>query len=80
MSEPTDAVFDRSAVRPPFTCTVTCRVAVAPSATVPRFQVTVPPASRPPLSADTKLVPAGTSSVTTTFVASDGPSFATTSV
>ena len=46
-----------------------------PSARVPRFQVTVPAASTPPPSAETNEVPAGTASVTTTFVASDGPSF-----
>ena len=79
-SELTLAVFDSPAVRSSSTCTVTCRVAEAPSASVPRFQVTMLAASSPPLSAETKLVPAGSGSVTTTFVASEGPSLVTTSV
>src|SRR5262245_35894151 len=43
-------------------------------------QVTTPPASTPPLSAETKVTPAGRVSCTTTAVASEGPLFATVRV
>ena len=46
-----------------------------PAATAPMFQVTTPPASSPGADADTKLVFAGTVSLTATFVAPAVPVF-----
>src|SRR5438093_353956 len=69
----TVAVFDRSAVRAGFTCTVTWTVVLPPEARPPIVQVTVPPDSAPPASAETKEVPAGTGSVMVTPVAAEGP-------
>ena len=51
----------------------------APFANVIAGQVTTLPDSVPPLLALTKVVPAGSVSVTTTFVAVDGPAFVTVS-
>src|SRR2546428_7927100 len=49
-------------------------------AALPIFQVTVPPDSLPPPSADTNEIPAGTGSVNVTPVAPDGPLIVTTIV
>src|SRR5947207_994100 len=46
----------------------------------PRFQVTMPATVKPPLSAETKLVPAGTGSVAWTLRAKEGPGFLADSV
>ena len=70
----TVAVLERSAVRAGFTWTVTWTVVLAPEVRPPRFQVTVPPDSTPPASAETNEVPAGTGSETVTPVAAGGPS------
>src|SRR5262245_57401919 len=53
---------------------------LAPEASVPRSQVTTPPAcEQEPLGVtETKVVPAGSVSVSVTFVAGDGPAFAAT--
>ncbi len=55
------------------TRTTSCCVPEAPAASVPRFQVTIPPASVPPPVADTNVVFAGTVSETTTPVAASVP-------
>src|SRR5882672_8839107 len=57
------------------TCTTSCTDPEAPAASAPTFQVTTPAASAPPPVADTKLVFAGTVSVTTTPVALALPLF-----
>ena len=71
----TVAVFDRSAVLEWFTVTVSVRDVLAPLASAPIDQVTVPAASEPPPEAETKLVPAGIGSEMLTPVASEGPLF-----
>ena len=60
--------------------TVTCSVVEAPGVIVPSAHVTVPEASVHGASADTKLVPAGSGSLTETAAASETPLFCTTSV
>ncbi len=52
---------------------MTCSVTAAPGASVPSGHVTVPEASVQGASAETKLVPAASGSLTTTFAASDAP-------
>src|SRR5205823_7537510 len=74
--EETEAVFERSAKRDGSTCTVRCTVVEARPKS-PRFQVTVPAVLVPPLSAETKLVPAGTASEMDTLRANEGPAFVT---
>ena len=55
------------------TVTVIVKVALAPDASVPALQVTVPEALVQPLEAETNVTPAGRVSVTTTPVAGLGP-------
>ena len=74
--EVTEAVFERSARRLGSTLTTMCRT-VVPAGRSPRFQVTVPATFEPLLSAETKLVPAGTGSVTCTERANEGPPLVT---
>src|SRR5436190_1150164 len=74
--EVTEAVFERLAVSFGSTLTIMCRV-VVPAGRSPRFQVTVPAAFEPPPSAETKLVLAGTGSVTCTERATEGPALLT---
>src|ERR1700675_2082134 len=77
--EVTLAVFERLASRAGSTCTTRCTVAeVRPRS--PRFQLTVPAVLVPPLSAETKLVPAGTASEIETLRAKEGPLLVTVSV
>jgi hypothetical protein len=78
--ELTLAVLDNAAVRPAFTATTRWTVALAPFARSPRFHVTVPADSDPPLSAETNEVPPGNGSVSTVLVAVEGPLFVTTMV
>src|SRR5439155_301802 len=77
--EVTEAVFERSAKRDGSTLTTMCRT-VVPAGRSPRFQVTVPATFEPLLSAETKLVPAGTGSVTRTLRANEGPPLVTVTV
>src|SRR5437763_973595 len=77
--ELTEAAFERTAGLLSSTWTVMCRT-VVPGARSPRFQVTVPATFKPPLSAETKLVPAGTGSVAWTLWAKEGPAFLTVTV
>ena len=60
--------------------TVTCSVCESPGATVPRAQATVPDDSVQGASAETKLVPAGSGSLSATAAASETPLFVTTRV
>src|SRR6478672_3796319 len=78
--EDTVAVLDRAAVRDGSTFTTRLSVTVAPGFMSPRVQFTVPAVFVPPLSAETKLVPAGTGSATVTLRATDGPEFVTVMV
>ena len=57
------------------TTTVTVRVSVAPAATEPMFQLTTPPLKAPPSEALTKVVLAGSASLTVTPVAPWLPMF-----
>ena len=63
-----------------FTCTVTVRVMVGPTGTLPMFQVTTLPARTPPSEALTKVVLAGSVSVSVTPVAAWLPSLRKVSV
>jgi hypothetical protein len=76
----TVAVLEMFVVRFALTFTTRWRSVDAPDARSPRFQVTVPAVFVPPLSAETKLVPAGSGSVTVVLCAVEGPAFATWSV
>jgi hypothetical protein len=69
------AVLDRSAVLDGSTFTVNVREMLAPAASAPIVQVTVPAESVPPPEADTKVVPAGKGSAIETPTASDEPLF-----
>jgi hypothetical protein len=83
VEEATLAVFERSEVREETTCTTSVTVAVAPFAMSPIEHVTTPAACpHEPTEgvAETKVVPAGTVSVTTVLVAVEGPPLWTVSV
>ena len=57
------------------TVTTTCTLPVAPGATVPTLQVTVPPLAPQPVEALTKVVPAGSGSLMITLLAATAPWF-----
>ncbi len=73
VSAETEAVLEMSATREGSTWTTRVSVSLAPLASAPIDQVTVPKDRLPPLSAETKEVPAGSGSLTVTPVASEGP-------
>src|SRR5262245_41779344 len=85
LEEVTLAVFTTRLFALTLTLTVNVSVALAPLASVPTFQTTVPPApTAGALEADgdalTNVVPCGTASLTTTPLAVLGPRFFTTMV
>src|SRR5438874_2615249 len=75
----TEAVLLRLASRAGSTWTTRCTVALVRPRS-PRLQLTVPAGLVPPLSAETKLVPAGTASEIETLRAKEGPLLLTVSV
>src|SRR3954470_24069920 len=76
----TVAVLEMLDVRFALPFTTSWRSTEDPEARSPRFQDTVPAVFVPPLSAETKLVPGGSGSLTVVLCAVDGPAFATWSV